>query len=302
MEKLTREDLRELVGSTIKIVTVNGSVIRNSDCAFFAALNDEEAMAFIEDIKKEIPEGDYQFATRDYTITDMSDFNKMFDNNYRGFEIVNSGLYAEASELYEKRQEVISKIINIYSGDGCLFVGLDENGHAIAQPVGDTKITASYFTDINEANGIQKAGVAAHTIERWITNPPADAQIFSIDGQVVYGWEIVEATNKVWNQYIIGADKLKEVVNNTKLHVLVTDNEEKTLLKCQGLPILFLTDASLREFAEESKGKVADKFIDMSVSNSEGAKIVVDDSKYAFIDTDEGRYVCNSDDLVGMLA
>ena len=80
------------------------------------------------------------------------------------------------------------------------------------------------------------------------------------------------------------------------------NDDDKELLKCEGLPILFLTDASLREFAEESKGKVADKFIDMSVSNSEGAKIVVDDSKYAFIDTDEGRYVCNSADLVGMLA
>ena len=40
MEKLTKEDLSELTGMTFKIVTVNDSVVRNSDCAFFAALNE----------------------------------------------------------------------------------------------------------------------------------------------------------------------------------------------------------------------------------------------------------------------
>ncbi|PHU41213.1 hypothetical protein CSX00_02550 [Pseudobutyrivibrio ruminis] len=302
MEKLTKEDLSELTGMTFKIVTVNDSVVRNSDCAFFAALNDEEANAFIEDMKKEIPEGDYNFATRPYDVPNLSYINKMFDNNYRGFEIVNSGLYAPAEELYEKRQDVVNKIASIYNDDGCLYVGLNSQGKAIANPVGDIQVTASFFTNVEDANEIQKTGVAAHSIERWIVNPPADATIFSIDGQVVYGWEIVEATNKVWSQYIVGLDKLKEVVGKKTLSVLVTDDEAQSLIKYEGVPIMFLTASSIKDFVEENKGKIAEKFLLMTVSNAEGVKLVTGRSKYAFLDTDEGRYVCAREDLESTFA
>ena len=38
METLTREELRELEGRTLRIVTMNGGLLRNRDSAFFAAL------------------------------------------------------------------------------------------------------------------------------------------------------------------------------------------------------------------------------------------------------------------------
>lgn len=302
MVKLTKEDLSELTGATFKIVTVNDSVVRNSESAFFAALNDVEANAFIESIKKEVPEGDYNFATRPYDVSNLSHINKMFDNNYHGFEIVNFGLYAPAEELYEKRQDVVNKIASIYSNEGCLYVGLNPQGRAIANPVEDIQVTVSFFTNVEDANEIQENGVAAHSIERWIANPPADATIFSIDGQVVYGWEIVEATNKVWSQYILNMEKLKEIVAKKTLSVLVTDDESKSIIKYEGVPIIFLTESCIKEYVEANKGKIAEKFILMTVSNAEGVKLVAGRSKYVFLDADEGRYVCASEDLESIFA
>lgn len=302
MVKLTKEDLSELTGTTFKIVTVNDSIVRNSDCAFFAALNDDEANAFIENIKKEVPEGDYNFETRPYDVSNLSCINKMFDNNYRGFEIVNFGLYAPAEELYEMRQDVVNKITNIYNNGGCLYVGLNSQGIAIANPVGDVQVTVSFFTNLEDANKIQENGVAAHSLERWIGNPPADATIFSVDGQVVYGWEIAEATNRVWSQFILGIEKLKEVVDKKTLSVLVTDDESRTIIKYEGVPIIFLTESSIKEYVEANKGKIADKFILMTVSNAEGVKLATGRSKYVFLDVDEGRYVCARQDLESIFA
>ncbi len=302
MVKLTKEDLSELTGAKFKIVTVNDSIVRNSDCAFFAALNDEEANVFIENIKKEVPEEDYNFETKLYDVPNLSYINKMFDNNYRGFEIVNLGLYAPAEELYEKRQDVVNRIASIYSNDGCLYVGLNSQGKAIANPVGDVQVTVSFFSNLEDANEIQENGLAVHSIERWIVNPPADATIFSIDGQVVYGWEIAEATNKVWSQYIVGIDKLREIVDKKTLSVLVTDDESKSVIQYEEVPIIFLSAKSIKEFVVENKGRIAEKFILMTVSNAEGVKLAAGRSKYLFLDADEGRYVCAREDLESLFA
>ena len=50
------------------------------------------------------------------------------------------------------------------------------------------------------------------------------------------------------------------------------------------------------------KGKIAEKFLLMTVSNAEGVKLVTGRSKYAFLDTDEGRYVCAREDLESTFA
>lgn len=302
METLTREELRELEGRTLRIVTMNGGLLRNRDSAFFAALNDEEAMAFCETVRRELPEGEYEFSTVGFEVPDISYFSLLFDNNYPGFEIVNLGFFASAELLYEKRRDVVAKIQRMYDGSKCLYVALTEEGKALSQPVSNTHVTISFFTKEEEARAIAEAGVGEHTIERWITNPPLDTTVFTIDGEVVYGWEIIEAANNVWKQFLVGTEKLKNLVGGKELHILAADDDSGAIMRCQGLPILFATEKALKEFADLNKAQMTHEFFDMSVANGDGIKMVVDNSQYTFIDNDEGRFVCHSDDLVKLLA
>ena len=120
--------------------------------------------------------------------------------------------------------------------------------------------------------------------------------------EIVYGWEIAEATIKVWEEYLIGTEKLKNLVGENELHILASDDGSGAIMRCQGLPILFTTTDSLKEFAELNRNQMTHEFFDMTVTNADGIRIVVNNSPYAFIDNDEGRYVCHSDDLIQLLA
>ena len=80
METITRDELKELEGRTLRIVTMNGGLLRNRDSAFFAALNDEEAQAFCETVRSELPEGEYEFSTVGFEVPDISYFSLLFDN------------------------------------------------------------------------------------------------------------------------------------------------------------------------------------------------------------------------------
>lgn len=302
MEKLTRDELKEFEGKTIRLITLNGGLLRNRDCAFYAAVNDEEAMAFCETVKEQLPSGDYEFSTVGYEVPDISYFNLLFDDNYPGFELVNYGFFVSADLLYEKRPEVVRKLEKIYEDDGSLYVAISDEGKALANPVGDTHVTISFYTNKEAALEVAEDGIGEHTLERWISYPPVDTTIFTIDGEIVYGWEIVEATNNVWNQYVIEIDKLKTVLKDKDLHILGADDGSGAIMRCQGLPILFTSEDVLKEFAEDNRDIMTHKFFDMSVSNSDGIQIVVDNCPYAFIDAEEGRYVCRSNDLIQLMA
>lgn len=302
MERLTKEELRQFEGRTLRVVTMNGGLLRNRDCAFYAATSEEEAMAFCEIVRKQLPEGDYEFSSVGFEVPDISYFSLLFDNNYPGFEIVNYGFFASAELLYERRPEIVSKIQKIYEDNDCLYVALTNEGKALNQPVGKTHVTTSFFTREEDARAVAEAGVGEHTIERWITNPPVDTTVFTIDGEIVYGWEVAEATIKAWEQYLIGTEKLKDVVGENALHILASDDGSGAIMRCQGLPILFTTTDSLKEFAELNRNQMTHEFFDMTVTNADGIRIVVDNSPYTFIDNDEGRYVCHSDDLIQLLA
>jgi len=302
MENLTRDELRQFEGKKLKIVTMNGGLLRNRDCAFYAAVNDEEAMAFCETVRKQLPEGNYEFSTVEFEVPDISYFSLLFNNNYPGFEIVNYGFFASSELLYEKRPEIVSKIETIYDDDKCLYVPLDEEGNPIKSDVGPTHVSISFFTNEDEAKAVAKGGVGKHTLERWIVNPPYDTTVFSIDGEVVYGWEVVEGTNNIWKQYVLDAEGLKNVVGDNKLHLIASDDGSGAIMRCQGLPIFFTSQESLKEFADLNKENMTHEFFDMCVENAEGIKVAVDNSPYTFIDSDDGRYVCYSNDLIQLLA
>ncbi|MBP5595321.1 MAG: hypothetical protein J6Y02_08060 [Pseudobutyrivibrio sp.] len=302
MERLTKEELRQFEGKTLRVVTMNGGLLRNRDCAFYAATNEEEAMAFCEIVKKQLPEGDYEFSSVGFEVPDISYFSLLFDNNYPGFEIVNYGFFVSSELLYERRLEIVSKIQKIYEENDCLYVALTDEGRPLNQPVGNTHVTISFFTREEDARAVAEVGVGEHTIEMWITNPPVDTTVYTIDGEIVYGWEIAEATIKVWEEYLIGTEKLKNLVGENELHILASDDGSGAIMRCQGLPILFTTTDSLKEFAELNRNQMTHEFFDMTVTNADGIRIVVNNSPYAFIDNDEGRYVCHSDDLIQLLA
>jgi hypothetical protein len=118
----------------------------------------------------------------------------------------------------------------------------------------------------------------------------------------VYGWEVFEATHNVWSKYVVGEDRLRELLNGNKLRILASDDGSGAIMGCQGFPILFLTDEALRDFAELNQKEMTHEYFNMSVENVDGLKVVVGNSQYAFIDTNESRYVCKCNDLLKIMA
>ena len=298
MEILTKEEIKQFEGRTLELILKDEQLLRTEDCAFYAALNDEEAAAFCDRHKLEHPDEDGTYTVVDYDMPDIRVLNSLFDKNYKGFELVNMGLFVPAEYLYEKRAEVISRISNIYDSDGGLYVPLDEYGTGMSFPVGEIQVTTSFFTDEEEAKKVAEGGVGMHTIERWISNPPKDMSIYSIDGQLVYGWEIVEATNRSWGNFIVTKDRLSELISGKELMVLAPEDDISEAMRCDGMPIVFLEEKYLQDFADLNSNDMDEEYTKMLIKDSEDAQKVVEDCDYTFLDAEEGRFVCRSEDLI----
>ena len=298
METINREELDTLVGKPMFLIVSHGSLLRDEDNAFFAAVNEDEAAAFCERYAKDKPD-DYDFSIYKYDVPNIAAFNTLYDSNYKGFQIVNMGFYVQTDELYEKRQSIVSKLINIYKGGGCLHVPLDEENRAIATPVDGVPVTISFFSDKERANEVAENGCGDHTIERWISNLPLDTILFSVDGELVYGWEVSEAVSAVWNEYIVTPSYLKDLLKDNKFHILKNEDTGE-VLQCDGIPILFASKTAVEAFAKDRKGIMESNYTDCIVEEREELSSIIGSGQYAFVDTESGRFVGCVGDLEGL--
>ncbi len=289
METINRDELETLVGKPMFLIVSKGSLLRDEDNAFYAAVNEEEAAAFCERYAKDKP-GDYDFSIYKYDVPNVAAFNTLYDSNYKGFSIVNMGFYVHTDQLYEKRQDIVSKLINIYKGGNCLHVPLNEENRAIATPVDGVPVTISFFSDKEEANKVADNGCGDHTIERWISNLPLDTILFSVDGELVYGWEISEAVNAVWRDYIVTQDYLKDLVKDNKFHILKNEDTGE-VLQCDGIPILFASKAAVEAFIKDRQGIAESDYFDSIVEERDELSSIIGAGQYAFVDTEGGRFV-----------
>ncbi|MCR4567594.1 MAG: hypothetical protein K5769_06060 [Pseudobutyrivibrio sp.] len=296
MNKLKKDDLLQFQGKTLRVLTLNGGLLRNKNCAFYASINEEDAASFSEDIKAELPEGDYNFSTVGFEIEDISNFNLLFDNNYPGFQIVSFG-YIDADQLYEQREDVVDKITNIFLDNKGLYLPYDKDDRIMGISVDKTHVTMSMFTDANKAAEVAENGIEERVLEQWINLQVNDTTIFSIDGEVVYGWEFVEGINRAWEQFLLDSDSVKELIEGNTLHVLATKDGSGVVMRYYDMPIFFLSDEALEEFAKANVEQMAQEFFDMEVSGRDGVELIVSNAPYVVIDG-ANRYVCTSEDLL----
>ncbi len=299
MENMTKEQLHFFNKRTIRLLTVNGGLLRNKDCAFYMALSDEPLLAFGEKIRSSIPEENCEFSTVGFEVPDLSYYSLLFDKNYPGFMIVDHDYFVPAELLYEKREDVIEKVRKVYSDDNLFYVALSEDSKAINEPIGDTHVVISFFTDENKAKEVSEIGACGeHIIERWILDPPNDTTVFSLDGEIVYGYEIAEGTWNAWLEYVGDMDNLKAILDGRKLHILAADDNSGAIMRCLGMPIFFSNAQALKEFAVVNQDEMTHTFYDMTVEKKEGINIVLDGCEFAFIDDEIGRHVFHRDDLL----
>ncbi len=299
MENITKEQLQKFNHKTIRLLTVNGCLLRNKDCAFYMALSDEPLLAFSEKIRSAIPEENCEFSTIGFEVPDLSYYSLLFDRNYPGFRIVDHEYFVPAELLYEKREEMIEKVRKVYSNDNLFYVALDAYNKAMNESVGDTHVVISFFTDENKAKEVSEIGACGeHILERWILDPPNDTTVYSLDGEVIYGYEITEGTWNAWLEYVGDMDSLKAILDGRKLHILAADDNSGAIMRCLGMPIFFSNTQTLKEFAVINQDEMTHTFYDMTVENKEGINIVLDGCEFAFIDDEIGRHVFHRDDLI----
>ncbi|MCR4567364.1 MAG: hypothetical protein K5769_04900 [Pseudobutyrivibrio sp.] len=297
METINREELETFVGKSMFLIIKDDGLLRDSENAFYAAVNEQEAAAFCERYKNEHPEySEDAFSIYKYDVPDVSAFNLLFDGNEEGFQLVNLGFRVNAEELYEKRQNVISKIVSVYKGGSCLFVALNSEMKAISVPVGNTPVVLSFYTNKEDAEAAAENGTGNHTIERWITNLPLDTTIFSVDGEVVYGWEINEAINSVWADYIVTFDYLKKLLEGNKIYI-IENSDTGRVLDCDGIPILFSNEAALDKFKKDREELNSDGYENLTVESWEELELLIGECEYTFVDNEEGRFVSRIEDL-----
>lgn len=48
--------------------------------------------------------------------------------------------------------------------------------------------------------------------------------VLSVDGEVVYGWEMREGSYNAWNEYVHSPEELENVIGDNMLHVLTSQD------------------------------------------------------------------------------
>jgi hypothetical protein len=298
MEKLTQNDLEQFVGRKMLLITLDGDLLRNQNSAFYMAANVDEANAFCERVRKELPAGEYEFSALEFELNDLTNLNQLFDRNYPGFEIVNYGFFVESKELYKRRPEVVAKVESIYGKDNWLYVPLNEDGSPVSGEIGNTHVSIMFYTNEQDAEAAGSGRVGDHTIERWIIRQPLDTAVYAIDDQVVYGWEISEATHSVWNRYVVSKTRLQEILEGKTLQILAADDGSSAVMRHDNMPIFFITRQAMEDFAEANIDRMSHTYVGMEIAKAEGITLVADDREYSFLDDDDSRYVCRTLDLL----
>jgi hypothetical protein len=296
MKDLTRNELEQFVGKTLHLITLNGGLLRNRDCAFFAAVDKEAAIEYGENVRRQLPDGDYQFSTVEMHIDDVSNFNQLFNGNYPSFQIVDYG-NVNATEIFQYREEMVVKVEEVYKNGQFLFYPVAEDGRAMGFPQGNTHVVISYFTNPDEAAELSNGVYGERGLEDWMTIPTPDAAIFTIDGEIVYGWEMVEGAHRACKDLMVDAEELKSLLNGQALRILGSDDGSGAIMRCKGLPIFFISKDALVEFAEENRSEMDREYFDMEIAKPEGVKLVLDDYPFAIVDGDR-RYYCASEELL----
>ncbi len=301
MKELTKEELQSFIGKTVYVLNSNRGRIRNREADFFVATSKEALMEFADSIRDSFPGEGFELFAEEIVVDDLSRFNPMFCGDCPFFEIVDMDAKVSMYNLCEKREEAINKIEDFYSENNALFVAIKEDGSPFRIPVGNVQVTVSFFTKEEDAKALEGDFVATHELEYWVAEPPCDATIFSVDGEIIYGGEMAEGAMGAWNQYVIDKDSIPEIIGDKQLHMLAADDGSGAVMRCLRLPIFFISDAALKEFAQNNKSEMTHTFYDMTITRSDGIRIAAHGTRYVFVDDDEKRYVFNIWDLIDYL-
>lgn len=211
-----RRDLVEYVENhdVLYVICVNDGILRNDKCAYFGAASEERALEFFNSIKQHLSE-DAKFSTTKLKIDDVMSLSLLYDNNYSNFYIDEIG-YISTSELYEIRENIINKYRDLVLNMpiSCLYAPIKDNKFVI-KTEGTKHIIQSFYTSIEKAKEVECDDVVSIFIldflnQRLISDP----LVYTIDDDIVYGYELYEIIINVWADNQLHGEEIKKYIEN----------------------------------------------------------------------------------------
>lgn len=301
-KKITKEKLLELIDKKIYLMTINGKILKTNDYAFIMADTKEHADEYLQELNDQVhlledvfrPE----FGIKDFDVPDISVLGSLFDYNYSGFLIAIHNYVVPAQCLYECREDVINKIADIYIKGGCLYSPIDSEGKGVPATIGNTYVSFPLFTDKKDLRDKYTNDIAEYTLYKWTAHLPWDANIFSIDGEIVYGCEIKQAILNAWGDTLVDLEGLKQLFISKRPHAYYPNCKEEYAARYKEIPIFFLTRDAVAKFAKSFVPENEYVYEDQRIYKSWEVARISGGCEYLLIEDDESLHLCYIDDLM----
>ncbi len=302
-KKITKEKLLEIVGQKVYLMTINGKILKTKDYAFIMADTKENADEYLLQLNDQVrlidePKFKPEFGKKEFDVPDISILNSLFDLNYSGFLIAIHNFVVPAQCLYECRDDVIDKITDIYKNGGSLYAPIDDEGREISTTSSNMFVSFPLFTDESKLKEKYSNDITEYTLYKWTAHLPWDANIFSIDGEIVYGCEIKQAILNAWGDALVDLEGLKQLFISKRLHAYHPDYKEEYAARYKEVPIFFLTKDAVAKFAKDFIADNEFKYEDQRIHKASEVAKISQGCEYLLIDDDESLYLCHVDDLM----